>query len=43
MTRKALTESELEKEDIIDSLSTLGYKVTPDESEQPVAVSNRSS
>ena len=42
MTRKALTESELDKNDILDSLSTLGYKVTQDEEEQPIAVNNRS-
>lgn len=43
MTRKALVDKELDKEDVLDSLSTLGYKVKEEEIEQPTAVSNRSS
>jgi len=43
MTRRALIDKELDKEDILDSLSTLGYKVRDEEMDQPVAVSNRSS
>ncbi len=42
MTKKALMEKEIETEDVLDCLGTLGYKVTPDEEETPTAVSNRS-
>lgn len=42
MTKKMLLEKELEKEDILDCLETLGYKVKEDTNEQPTAVNNRS-
>lgn len=42
MTRRALVDKELDRDDILDSLSTLGYKVKEEDNEQPMAVSNRS-
>lgn len=42
MTKKTLLEKELDKEDILDCLETLGYKVKEDNEEEPTAVSNRS-
>ncbi len=42
MTKKTLMEKEIDKEDILDCLGTLGYKIAHDEEEQPLAVSNRS-